>query len=365
MQTHRRGRVFTPRRSFAAVSASVLILAAGCGGGSSGEQTTVQGQDKGDDKAQVLDDKGWTDLVSAAEKEGQVVVYSSLGGTEKTFKDFETAYPGVKVVVERLGGADLNARLDQEISVGSPGADVAFHATPPWFATNSQAGNLLPLMVRSATMDKWADLGLLERFYAPVMRTPFTIAYNTKIGQPVKSVEDIIKVAGDTPVGIINATASAAPAFQYKTWVDAYGPDILKQLAALKTSRYDSPVPESQSLASGEIGYAVIMTPGLIPSLKAKGAPVEEVVPTDHGIALQYGAAVIKGAAHPNAGQLFVNWLMSDEGQQALVKHHPPAAVPMEAGESTLKWDSMTAFDVWPDAERKDFMDNVWKPVFG
>ena len=69
----------------------------------------------------------------------------------------------------------------------------------------------------------------------------------------------------------------------------------------------------------GECSIAVLLY-NIAYIKKRDGAPVDIIFPAD-GVPLNYYAAgVTKAAAHPNAGKLFLNWCMSDEGQAFHIK---------------------------------------------
>ncbi|HTG11757.1 MAG TPA: iron ABC transporter substrate-binding protein, partial [Candidatus Eisenbacteria bacterium] len=64
--------------------------------------------------------------LEAARKEGKVVWYTSLALTssEKVAKLFETAYPGVKVEVQRTGSQRILQRMMQELQANIKNVDV-------------------------------------------------------------------------------------------------------------------------------------------------------------------------------------------------------------------------------------------------
>src|SRR5256886_10737823 len=64
--------------------------------------------------------------VEAAKKEGKVVWYTSLALTssEKVAKLFETAYPGIKVEVQRTGSQRILQRVMQELQANIKNVDV-------------------------------------------------------------------------------------------------------------------------------------------------------------------------------------------------------------------------------------------------
>src|SRR5437762_7241538 len=65
-------------------------------------------------------------VVEAAKKDGKVVWYTSLVLTsaEKVAKQFEAAYPGVKVEVHRTGSERILQRVMQELQANIKNADV-------------------------------------------------------------------------------------------------------------------------------------------------------------------------------------------------------------------------------------------------
>jgi iron(III) transport system substrate-binding protein len=49
--------------------------------------------------------------------------------------------------------------------------------------------------------------------------------------------------------------------------------------------------------------------------LQAKGMPIAQAIPTDAALLFHWFVGVPKNAAHPNAAKLFIDWLLSREGQ--------------------------------------------------
>lgn len=336
----------------------VAVLTA-CGGG---QQPTAQSaaapSDAGGTTAQSLSEADWNKVVDAAKNEGALTVYTSSDATEQSFLEFEKLYPEIDVTVEQSGTADLITRLDQEISVKATAADVAFHAQPKWFEQRGTEGALAPLQVSPEVEGtKGLEIG---RYYTPINRNPYTIAYNKEIAQPVTSIKEFLDKVGSTKVGLLDAAAAPVTAYQYSQWQDAVGDDFLTKLAGMGATVYPGGAPLTQSLASGEIGYALAVPPGYIDDLKAQGAPVEEVVPPEAPVGAQYGPGILATAGHPNAAQVFVNWLLSTQGQEMLIKAQG-GAVPSEV-EGSLAWDSV-AVTPWGAEEQKEFIQTEWNPA--
>ena len=71
------------------------------------------------------------------------------------------------------------------------------------------------------------------------------------------------------------------------------------------------------SLSKGEVSIAIDWTynmPGPTEQLKTAGKTLSTVVPSDGVYAGYYCQAAIKGSPNPNAGKLWVEWLVSDDG---------------------------------------------------
>ena len=74
-----------------------------------------------------------------------------------------------------------------------------------------------------------------------------------------------------------------------------------------------------QPILTGEFDIMALMVP---PSsalrAKADGAPVEFVIPTDAALLYENYVSIPSNSAHPNAARLFIDYLMSPEGQSVL-----------------------------------------------
>src|SRR5690606_2953806 len=85
----------------------------------------------------------------------------------------------------------------------------------------------------------------------------------------------------------------------------------------LEPRLYTTPSTIATDIASGEVAVGAYSIKGTVEALAAKGAPVEFVT-LDPVISTPVTAAVVGWAAHPNAAQVFQNWLLSPDGQIAL-----------------------------------------------
>ncbi|GAA3909156.1 ABC transporter substrate-binding protein [Microbacterium invictum] len=359
------------RIALGVLTVGALVVLSSCASSTPEPEESAAGVDfpvaTGSGSPTVLDDAEWESLVEAANAEGELIVYSSPPGTEETFAQFSEDYPDITVTVVREPTSDLIARMDQEIDAGVAGADVTWHSQPAWAATRAEDGalNALQLSPEAAELG-WGEFAT-DDYYLQIMANPYLLGWNTTLGEPVDNIQDLLAKAGDTPVGIAEPISQNGM-FQLQTWMDEYGEDFLGELAALNHTVIRSTTPLAQSLAAGEVGYAILMQPGLLDQLKEEGAPVEQIVPDDGLVTgFAYGPMTLAGADHPAAAQVFVNWLMSQPTQQLLVDSHGPLAVPiiLDGTENALAWDEVQAVDdaEWPQ-ERRDEFRAVWDSYF-
>jgi iron(III) transport system substrate-binding protein len=306
----------------------------------------------------------WKSVVEDATAEGEVVVYTSLAGAEAVWEGFEAAYPGIKVVVERAPSGDLIAKAAQEQQAGASRADVMFHEQVPWYREQAEKDQFAQLKLGpDAQKDDWATL-LGDDRYVTLIALPFSIAWNTKNADPVASIEEIITEHPDAKVGLFDPNVTPGLSYQYKVWEDTYGSDLLDRLAELDTKVFGSATPMSQSLASGEIDYAFPMTPILGP-LKAEKAPVDSGLSGEDAVALPRVAGTMATAPHPNAAQVFVNWLMTEEGQRALAETFAPST-PRLAISGEIPWENVDLFDPddWTNKDAEEWVEAEWTGRF-
>ena len=176
----------------------VLVLALVCSGGAYAAQ-----------KEQL------TDLLKAAEKEGEVLWTSTLYEEEAMVfvKAFQKEYPQVKVTYTRQHGAEAMELLKREFQTGLIAYDVAqIH--------NDSVGDFLAL--DAIEKANWADWGVLpglirhDNRFVGAFELEYCILYNTNLIKPEaapKNWDDLLdpkwkgKIATDTrPLGFLGLT---------------------------------------------------------------------------------------------------------------------------------------------------------------
>jgi iron(III) transport system substrate-binding protein len=208
-------------------------------------------------------------------------------------------------------------RLDQERDTGAAGADVAIHTEIDWFVQQQQRGGLAPMV--GPAIDALPDSAVIDENIALVGVEPLAVSYNTDLVKEAPTAEDAYQLVLDPAfrgkVGIPDAVS--VPAMAYFDWLrSAHGDDYLPELAAQEPRIYDSSTPLVQAVASGEIAMAVYSLQSTVEDVAASGAPIKFVL-TAPAVGNPFYAASLRWAHHPNAARVFVDWLMSEEGQKS------------------------------------------------
>jgi iron(III) transport system substrate-binding protein len=260
-------------------------------------------------------------LIEAAKKEGTVVLYSAmdLPVGEKLGKAFETAYPGIKVQIERSGSERLFQRIDQEFASNIHAADVITSSDASHFIPWKRNGWLAPFVSED-----------IAKYFPQAYRDPdgmfatsriymSSIAYNTsqvKAEDAPKSFADLLdpKWAGKMVKGhpAYSGTIMTAT-FQM---VRDLGWDYFEKLSKQRVMQVQSSTDPPKKLSLGERAVMADGNDYGVVLLKEAGQPVEPVYPAEGAPTISGPTGIFATAPHPNAAKLFQAWLHTRETQQ-------------------------------------------------
>lgn len=131
------------RKLMALAIIATIALLSSC---SSDSSDTSDGSDNGttDNGSEAAGDSSWDDIVTAAQEEGRVVVYSSATTAQITRIEeaFESEHDGIDVEIVSLTSGEQVNRLMQEFDTNQVGADIAWNAQPNFFREIDGEGKL-------------------------------------------------------------------------------------------------------------------------------------------------------------------------------------------------------------------------------
>jgi iron(III) transport system substrate-binding protein len=300
---------------------AALLLVAGCG--SSGSSKASSSDAAGGSSPTSTASPEWQKVLDAANKEGSVVWYYVVPPPTAThvIDAFEKAYPDIKVQGVRVL-SEVKSKLDAERTTGSKGADVVSHSEQDLVPELRPAGQLVD--IKGPAFADWASSKAELGPDAVVSSyTVLGIAWNTDaVSTPLKGYEDLLKPEfKGGKIGIVKPSTGGTA--DYYSFLEKHlGDDFLTKLAAQKPRVYETLVPMQQALEAGEIDVASYATPSILAD-KDKGAPVE-YLQVNPAWGAPIDSFIVKWNTHPNAAQVFMNFMLSKAGQRAFGQDQAP-----------------------------------------
>jgi iron(III) transport system substrate-binding protein len=304
-------------------------------------------------------DAAWDAIVERAYKEGRVNVYNAASEVQnqRLIEAFQKKYPGIKLSITR-GAAEIPERVAAELANGTDGADVMMYSDPNWFTQHEDELATL----QGPNIEGWLDDWWHIRDKAIIVTAlPWSmIVWNKNVfPEGFRNYHDLL----DPSVkGKLGTRSGITPSIAgYLAFLEEnLGPDYLKGLAAQKPKFYSSAVPLMQAVASGEVGVANLGVPATIADLQQAGAPIDYVYASP-GFAYTHAAAAFTKAKRPNAALVFMDFLMSEEGQKAY-NGDGQGGAGREGVEGALPMDGYTMLDTVKYSDPKVLEE--WKAKF-
>lgn len=274
----------------------------------------------------------WERTVEAAKKEGKVVVSIPASaelrrGIEKVFKQRFGIEPELNVG----RAASIVGRIQQESKSGVPYFDVHMGGSESMVTGLLSEGILAPLepaMILKEIKDPnnwwgghiWVD-NAKRYIYASQAYQVETIWCNTDFVKPeeIRSLTDLLNPKWSGKIGYLDPRTPGAGASMWSFLLKLKGEDYLRKLAGQKLFVNRDQRLLAESLAKGKIAVVIGLSYySLLPFAKA-GLPVKSLPRPRDEVYVSGGSGnvtIIKGAPHPNASKVFVNWFLGQEGQE-------------------------------------------------
>jgi iron(III) transport system substrate-binding protein len=258
-------------------------------------------------------------LYDGAKKEGKLIWYTSLVPHKEIAKTFETKYPGVAVETYRADGTDVSNRILAETQAKRFIVD-AIETTPGPLMPLRDGQVLLPynsphLAGYPEIAKEKASGGLV--FWTTDRESLNGVGYNKNTlpaADVPKKFDDLLKPALKGKMSTANNETGARA---IGTMLKAKGEAFVRKLKDQDVTPHAITAGGLADLiVSGEvpISFTTIQT-NLTQPAAARGAPVAwipmELVAVNAG-----GAALSANAPHPYAALLFVDFLLSPDGQK-------------------------------------------------
>jgi iron(III) transport system substrate-binding protein len=261
-------------------------------------------------------------LIAVSAHAENLVLYTSQPNedAQATVDAFKTANPGVEVEWVRDGTTKIMAKLMAEIEAGNPVADVLLIADTVTLQRMKEAGQLLAYKSPEAANFDAALYDADGAYYSTKMITT-GIIYNTSAAMKPAGWKDLAKPEAKGLMTMPSPMTSGAALIhaQTLTGIDGFGWDYYKSLAENGATASGGNGGVLKAVATGEKAYGMVVDFMAIRE-KAKGAPVEFVFPAEGVSAVTEPVAILKTAKNVDAAKRFVDFLLSEQGQQVSVK---------------------------------------------
>ena len=284
----------------AAAILALSVALAGCGGG--------------DKKAEK----------KAGGTKGELMVYTSIYPDiidNMCKPNVAKAFPEMKVNWFQGGTEKVVTKITGEIKAKNIGADVLMVADPSYYLKLEDQKLLLPYKSKeekNLINDKAAD----GAWYA-VRVCNMIIAYNAdklKAEDAPKNWTDLTDPKWKGKIAMPNPMLSGTAYVAVGALADKYGWEYFDKLKAngLRVEEGNSAI--QNKLLTGEYAAAMILEENILKLANTKKEPLKVIYPKDGVVQVPSPIAIFNTTKNPEGAKAMVDWWLSKEGQQAVVK---------------------------------------------
>jgi len=259
-------------------------------------------------------------VIEAAKNEGAVSYYTTmtLSQSKKVVDRFQKEYPFIKPELFRGGGDEVLNRILNETRGG----------LNAWDVVSTRGDSVLTL--RDAKLitsyrspeNKFIDRDMVddEGYWTAYYVNPYVLGYNTKLvkkDEAPKTYEQLLDPKWKGKKISIDDSAYGLLAGLIHAWGKEKAVEYFKKLAAQEPVVQRGNTNRVQLTMAGEFPLIIAYAP-TIQRETSLGHPMDWV-PLEP-VAVQVNPMMLAAKApHPNAGKLFIDFLLSKEGQKMLV----------------------------------------------
>jgi iron(III) transport system substrate-binding protein len=263
----------------------------------------------------------WAKVEAAAKEEGTLVFYNAQAGwTQPTAaaEAFEKKY-GIRVdMLTGIRGAAMMERIRVETSNNQDSGDIVMMGVT----------GVVPMAQQGSLQDHGEipnAANLILEPWTPEEVPIYVVTYGIAVNSDMVSEADMPKSWKDLTdpkwKGKILSDEMTMPSGG-QSWFAAtlkgLGEEFHKGMAKNELNYSRQTAERAKRVARGEFAFAIPFNLAELEELK--GLPVKGVIPVEGSPYTPISVALIKGAKHPNAAKLFMNYLLSKEGQLHFAK---------------------------------------------
>jgi iron(III) transport system substrate-binding protein len=315
------------KKALASVLSLIMLLGlmTGCSSSSSESSTAPTSEPStaaAASEAVSEPDSGIDALIEAAKAEGSLVVY---GSCEEEYlaaacEHFQELY-GITVQYQRLSTGEVQAKIEEEN--GNPSADVWFGGTTDPYNVVAAEGLLEAYDAENAShllSDAYKDAdGYWYGIYKGILGFMVNTDELTRLGlEAPADWQDLLKEEYQGLIWLSNYNTAGTAKLVINTMIQKYGHDEgiqylvdLDKNIEVYTKSGSGP---SKNVGTGECVIGIGFLHDGITQIVDNGYDNVELIIPSSGTSYEIGAtAIFKGAAHPNAAKLWIEYALSPE----------------------------------------------------
>ena len=311
------------KKYLALLLAVVMVLSlAACGGKTEAPAATEAPKTDAPAATEAAEADPMKDLVAAAQAEGELTVY---GSCEEEYlaaacEHFQELY-GIKVNYQRLSTGEVQAKIEEE--KGNPSADVWFGGTTDPYNVLAKEDLLEPYAAQNAShllSDMYKDpdgkwYGIYKGILGFMVNTDELTRMNL---EAPADWQDLLKPEYKGLIWLSNYNTAGTAKLVINTMIQKYGHDEgiqylvdLDKNIEVYTKSGSGP---SKNVGTGECVIGIGFLHDGITQIVDNGYENVKLVIPSSGTSFEVGAtAIFKGAAHPNAAKLWIEYALSPE----------------------------------------------------
>jgi iron(III) transport system substrate-binding protein len=268
-------------------------------------------------------------LHEAAKKEKELTWYTAHYNSEAAAaicQGFEKKYAGIKCNYVRTTAQVAYQRLAQDQKAGIAQASVISSTDQGHYTKMKQDGWLQPYKPKNVSelVDAFKAFNDPDDLFIATAAGLVLITYNTSVVSPSEAPKKWTDLADPKWK---NKVSIGHPGFSgyVGTWVvqmkKLYGWDYFKKLEQNKP-RIGRSINDTVTMLNAKESIVAAGPSATTLESKAKGNPLAVVYPEDGAVLMVSASGILKNAPAPNGAKLFMEYLLSREGNEIMVSQH-------------------------------------------